>query len=92
MSMFNFDELFSEAYETIEEKGVSIYYADIYDVNENIVCIQAPNGTIYDKNNYILEDQTRYQYMIDNDALKKVRTELYEGKNYKVNPWGIIEE
>lgn len=91
MGLFNFEDMFAEAYNNVEEKGTSIYYADVYDINENIVCIQTPDGTIYDKNNYILEDQTRFQHMIDISALKEVRSEIYEGDNYKVNPWGIIE-
>lgn len=91
MGIFDFESMFAEAYDNIEEKGVSVYYADMYDVNENIVCIQTPDGTIYDKNNYILEDQLRYQHMIDMSALKVVRSEVYESVDYEVNPWGIIE-
>jgi len=70
MSLFNFEEVFSEAVKNAKVHGYKEFYKS--PLTEEIVCYVNENNDIFDLNNNIIENQSRYREMIESSALLKV--------------------
>lgn len=72
MSIFGFDNALKESINSIKKTGIYKQYADIY--SNGIVCIKSPNGTFLSPVGDILEDQNRYETMVEMCAIKEVES------------------
>jgi len=81
MSIFGFEKSFIDAVNEIEVTGFKKHYADIY--SNKVVCIIDENSVVYDLESNVMEDQNRYLYMVDQNALVEVKAqEVNEGVKF----------
>jgi len=73
MGIFDFEASFTKAVSEVQTKGVRKHYANIQ-TNEVVCVLDTFNNIIYDTDNNIMEDQSRFHYLIDMDAITEVKS------------------
>jgi len=71
MGLFDFEASFTKAVSEVQTKGVRKHYANTQ-TNEVVCVLDTFNNIIYDTDNNIMEDQGRFHYLIDMDAIVEV--------------------
>jgi len=79
MGIFGFEAAFCKAVNEVEVAGVRKHYANAQ-TNEVVCVLDTKHGIIYDTDNNIMEDQARFKYLIDMEAIMEVEShEINEG-------------